>query len=62
MSMFPLLQDLGKDVICSNRGALLCPGSPCSKTLVEMLFALIEVPCCIQVPPAPRSWWRSYLH
>ena len=41
MSMFPLLQDLGRDVICSNRGALLCPDSPCYNTLVEMLFAVI---------------------
>ena len=49
--MFPLLQDLGKNVICSDRGALLCPCSPCSKTLVEMLFAVIEVLCCVNVPP-----------
>ena len=55
MSRFPLLQqDLGRCVICSDRGALLCPGSPCyNKTLVEVLFVVIEVPC-VQVPPAPR--------
>ena len=54
MSMFPLLQDLGRDVICSDRGALLCQCSPCSKTLVDMLFVAIEVHCCVNVPPAPR--------
>ena len=56
MSMFSLLQDLGRDVICSDTGALLCPCSPCSKTLVEMLFAVVEVRCCIHVPPTPRPW------
>ena len=56
MSMFPLLQDLGRDGICSDRGALLCPCSPCSKTLVKMLFAVIEVRCCVHVPPVTRPW------
>ena len=55
MSMFPLLHDLGRDVICSNRGALY-PGSPCSKTLVEILFAVIEVHCCVNVLPTTRPW------
>ena len=56
MSMFPLLQDLGRDVICRGRGALLCPCSPIYKTLAEMLFAVIEVRCCVHVPPATRPW------
>ena len=61
MSMFPLLQDLGRGVICSDRGALLCLRFPCSKTLVEMLFAVVEVPCCVHVLPATRPWQRCYL-
>ena len=56
MSMFPLLQDLGRNVICSDRGAFLYPGSPCYKTLVEMLFAVVEVHCCVNVLPATRPW------
>ena len=56
MSRFPLLQYLGRDVICSDIGALLCPGSPCYNTLVHMLFAVIEVRCCVQVPPATIPW------
>ena len=61
MSMFSLLQDLGRDVICNDRCALLCLYSPCYKTLVEVLFVVIEVPCCVQVPPATRPWLRCYL-